>query len=212
MAAVRGHPDANYILGQQALGFDPFQDNFDWKGNYKATLGKKLPSHHCSGCPQRNYNEVQKHSFTMKSMHVKCFLVMFSKFSTFLKAQKYLKKATVAGHVDAQALYGIMLLRGLGVKQNKEQGIDLLRRAVLQGSINAAAGLGEYYYRHRHFDGNIFFFQTSFFVQFNEVFDYYMKCKLQCRSWKKRLKVATRGVWQSWGICIKCRRSLTRST
>jgi len=45
-----------------------------------------------------------------------------------------------------------MCLRGLGIVQDKPKGIDLLRRAVLSGSIQAAAGLGEHYYRMRASD------------------------------------------------------------
>ena len=102
-------------MGQQALGFDPFQDPFDWKGNIRVGV-KKLPSPSFAGQPRRNYFE----------------------------AEKYLKKAVVGGHTDAMALYGIMLLRGLGIVQDKPKGLDLLRRAILDGSVKAAAGLGEY--------------------------------------------------------------------
>ena len=59
----------------------------------------------------------------------------------FTKAVYWLNKAAKAGHADAMVILGNKYIQGdLGVKQNKQKGINLLKKADVIGTIPSGMG------------------------------------------------------------------------
>lgn len=61
-------------------------------------------------------------------------------------AAPWLAKLADNGDVEASLAYGLMLFEGKGVKQDKQKGISLLKKASEKGNYSAAANLGRIYF------------------------------------------------------------------
>ncbi len=63
----------------------------------------------------------------------------------FETGRKYLNQAVAMGSTDAIRVYGDLHLRGVGLPQNTEKGLQLLARAAARSDFAAARKLGAYY-------------------------------------------------------------------